>query len=530
MKKRVISILLALLIMIPMVLVPANAFSTISFSKTTKLNTPVTFAATDFTNRVEYGAGETAITHVNILTLPDKGTLKLGGVAVAVPKEISVDLLDTLTFEPQNNFFGDTTFDFTAKNKDGTATNPKSIVTISVSDIVPEAKDLSFSTPRNTSLTENLVGTDEKGRYLSFAIKAQPTTGGTVKKSNGTDEFSLSSGTYQDSPTFVFVPTEDFSGVVTFEYIVKSDDNKYSKPGKVTIYVGGVPTALDQTVNVVRNTPKTITLKSTDPENRTRAYSIITNPKNGTLTPTTTAGQYTYRPNKDYLGSDTFTFRATVTGGTVVSNTATVTINVQKYDIPSFSYADMNNHWAATSANGLAGLGFVVGEKFMYSTGSTVSEKYYFHPEAPITRGEFLLFLTAALKIEPDTSSVSLFNDDVPDWLIGPSNALNKKNIVLGTLVGTKRNLKQGEVLNRLEAMTLIDRSLVAVSKSSTVPTYSDMASVPSWGVQAVKNLTDYGIVQGDTSNNVMPFSPMTRAAAAEMLFKSYKQLVLEAG
>lgn len=528
MKKRVISTLLALLIMIPLVMVPAYAFNTISFTKTTKVNTTLSFTKADFLNRIEPETPtEGAITSVTITDLPALGgTLKLGTLNVSDGQTIDIDVIETLDFVPTPNFIGTATFKYTASIGATAATNvaTPSTVNIVVTDILPIAKDLTFTTGRNTPLTENLVGTDEKNRYLTYSV-TQPATGKVSNPGNTGAVFTNPS----DSPAFVFTPAADETGKVTFTYKVIADDGKESLPGTVTIYVGGAPVANDQTVTVVRNTPKTIKLTSTDPENRLRSYAIVTQPKFGTLTPTAPGSDtLTYRPQKDYLGSDSFTFRVSVASGAIVSAPATITINVEKYAITPIVYADMTNHWGATSAGSLAGLGFVVGEKITYATGTTITDKYYFHPEEKITRGEFLLFLTSVMKIEPDATMSSPFHDNVPDWLLGPSNALNKKNIVEGTLVGTKRLLKQDQVLNRLEAMTLLDRAMTLTSKTNSTPTFVDMAQVPAWGVQAIKNLSDYGIVVGNASNELKPFDPMTRAEAAEMLFKVYKQAVLE--
>jgi len=85
------------------------------------------------------------------------------------------------------------------------------------------------------------------------------------------------------------------------------------------------PVSNNQAVAVNKNTAKTITLTAIDPNNDPLTYSIVTPPAHGTLTGT--APNLIYNPDADYLGPDTFTFKAN--DGTFDSNIATVSITVQ---------------------------------------------------------------------------------------------------------------------------------------------------------------------------------------------------------
>ncbi|WP_405486473.1 FG-GAP-like repeat-containing protein [Streptomyces sp. NBC_00096] len=63
----------------------------------------------------------------------------------------------------------------------------------------------------------------------------------------------------------------------------------------------------------------------TDPDGNTLTASLVTGPTHGTLT-LDTDGSFSYQPAGAYVGSDSFTYKAT--DGTVDSNVATVTISV----------------------------------------------------------------------------------------------------------------------------------------------------------------------------------------------------------
>ena len=86
-----------------------------------------------------------------------------------------------------------------------------------------------------------------------------------------------------------------------------------------------LPVASSQSVNVTKNTPKTISLTASDANGDPLTYSVVNQPTHGTLSGT--APSLTYTPATDYIGTDSFTFKAN--DGKADSNTATVSITVK---------------------------------------------------------------------------------------------------------------------------------------------------------------------------------------------------------
>jgi hypothetical protein len=84
------------------------------------------------------------------------------------------------------------------------------------------------------------------------------------------------------------------------------------------------PTANPQTVAVVQNTPRSVTLTGSDPEGSPLTYTVLTGPTSGTLSGT--PPNLTYTPAPGFLGSASFTFK--VNDGSLDSSPATVTLNV----------------------------------------------------------------------------------------------------------------------------------------------------------------------------------------------------------
>jgi hypothetical protein len=78
-------------------------------------------------------------------------------------------------------------------------------------------------------------------------------------------------------------------------------------------------------------TSSTVTAVDSDIPAQTLTYSVVSGPSNGSLSGfDSSTGAFTYTPNKNYIGSDSFTFKAN--DGVVDSNTATVSITVNAYN------------------------------------------------------------------------------------------------------------------------------------------------------------------------------------------------------
>ena len=92
----------------------------------------------------------------------------------------------------------------------------------------------------------------------------------------------------------------------------------------VDITFDDIPLALDQSLATVEDTPLPITLTANDFFHTTLVWEVLDGPAHGSLSGTEPA--LTYTPNANWNGSDPFTFQ--VTDGSLVSNIATVTIEV----------------------------------------------------------------------------------------------------------------------------------------------------------------------------------------------------------
>ena len=285
-------------------------------------------------------------------------------------------------------------------------------------------------------------------------------------------------------------------------------------------------TAYDEKIEIDKNTILTANFKATSTvPNATLSYLIVEQPAHGTLVHTKESDKsFTYTPDLDYVGTDSFTFK--VSDGTSISNIATIsiTISVPAEEIIPFNYIDMQNHWANYSASHLAARGLIIGEE--------IGSRYYFYPERQMTRADFILFLLAITESNEDATieipKVTFADEkNTPDWLIEAAKLAYAKGIIKGSAEGNKLYLNAYNPLSRKEAVVMIDNVLTLTNSTERL-TYEDTSLIPEWATQAVKNLTAYKIIQGDSENRFSPNKIITRAEAAEMCYKTVKQLESE--
>ena len=254
-------------------------------------------------------------------------------------------------------------------------------------------------------------------------------------------------------------------------------------------------------------------------------YAVTVQPSHGTIVQSGDFGKnYIYTPEEDFTGEDTFSFR--LENGDKFSNAATVTVTITEdtTDVIPFFYIDMQNHWANYSASHLAARGLIIGEE--------IGNRFYYCPEKMMTRGDFMLFLLAITENNLDASvdvEDSLFADKdmLPDWLLEAAKVAYSKGIIKGSSQNGKIYLNLDKNITRAEATVMISNVLDDKSSTENI-TYKDVANIPTWAVNSVKNLSAYKIIQGDSAGTFRPMDILTRAEGAELSFKLLKQLEVD--
>jgi hypothetical protein len=139
------------------------------------------------------------------------------------------------------------------------------------------------------------------------------------------------------------------------------------------------PTATDQSVSVVHNTAKPITLAGTDPEGDALTFAATSTPAHGALSGT--APNLTYTPTAGYSGPDSFTFTAS-DGALSDSGTVTIAVAAPVATVPgaptigsaAAAEGEATVGWTAPASNGGSAI-----------TGYQVTPYANGVPKAPIT-------------------------------------------------------------------------------------------------------------------------------------------------
>ncbi len=212
---------------------------------------------------------------------------------------------------------------YTGANEEG---SPNTfMMAFSVPQQPPSAKDDSATVDEDGEVTLNVLenDTDPEGDSL--------TVSDSTRASNG--QVNCTEG-----GQCTYTPEANFNGEDTFTYTA-SDGNGGTDEGKVNVTVGAVndtPEVRADSYTTDEDAPLTVDapgvlVNDTDVDNDQLTAETLQQPQNGTLT-LDSNGSFTYEPEADFNGEDSFTYEAADGQGGV--NTATVTVTVDPVNDP----------------------------------------------------------------------------------------------------------------------------------------------------------------------------------------------------
>lgn len=262
------------------------------------------------------------------------------------------------------------------------------------------------------------------------------------------------------------------------------------------------PVAEDSALETYKNLPNTGKLKVHDPEEQALTYSVIRQPRRGTVT-VAEDGSFTYTPKKNKVGTDSFTYTATDPAGKV-SREATVTIQIMK---PSNApqYTDTTGTDCRFTAEWMKNTGLFVGEQ----VGGTTC----FQPEKAVSRGEFLTMLVKTLNMKVDENAdFTGFTDEAPNWL--------KPYLAAALRSGMTENWPDSQCFGASQSITGAEAALLvqnALDLSASVTTGKENdGELPVWAEAAVAAMSEQGIA-------LDPLAELTRETASIMLYQISK-------
>ncbi|MFC1610846.1 Ig-like domain-containing protein, partial [Myxococcota bacterium] len=246
---------------------------------------------------------------VSVVSAPGNGALTLNGDG-------------SFAYTPDPDFEGSDSFTYVAN--DGALDSNVATVTITVNAVndAPVAVDDSYSTDEDTPLNVAAPGvlgndSDVDSGSLNAVVVAGPTNGTLTLNADG---------------SFGYTPDLDFNGSDSFTYVANDgalDSNVATVDITVNV-VNDAPVATDDSYSTNEDTPLNVAApgvlgNDSDVDSGSLTAAVVSTPSDGTLT-LNGDGSFTYTPDPDFEGSDSFTYVAN--DGALDSNVATVTITV----------------------------------------------------------------------------------------------------------------------------------------------------------------------------------------------------------
>ncbi|WP_230467776.1 Ig-like domain-containing protein [Lujinxingia vulgaris] len=246
--------------------------------------------------------------------------------------QLTLNADGSFTYSPDANFFGTDTFTYVAT--DGTEDSQPATVTITVNPIndapvaVEDAYEVDEDQTSSVTAEDGVLANDSdiEDDMLGALLIDDVQNGELTLNANG---------------SFIYTPDANFAGTDTFTYVA-FDADEQSNEVMVTLTVNPVndaPVAVDDARTVFEDSPLEIVAPGVlandiDADNDALSAVLGDAPANGDVV-LNADGSFTYTPDANFFGTDTFTYVAN--DGALDSAPATVTITVTAVnDAPFF--------------------------------------------------------------------------------------------------------------------------------------------------------------------------------------------------
>ncbi|PSV27415.1 tandem-95 repeat protein [Photobacterium sp. GB-56] len=245
--------------------------------------------------------------------------------------QVTVNTDGTWTYTPNSDFNGDDSFNVEVSDGNGgtdtitvnVTVNPINDAPVIVDDNNnPLGSDITVTTDEEVAVSGQLSATDADGDSLTFTQSSNPANGQVTVNTDG---------------TWTYTPNSDFNGSDKFDVIV-SDGNGGTDTITVNVTVNPIndapvlvddnndPLGSDITATTDEEVAVSGKLSATDVDGDSLTFTSSTNPTNGTVT-VNTDGTWTYTPNNDFNGDDSFNVEVSDGNGGTDTITVNVTVN-----------------------------------------------------------------------------------------------------------------------------------------------------------------------------------------------------------
>lgn len=264
------------------------------------------------------------------------------------------------------------------------------------------------------------------------------------------------------------------------------------------------PTAEDSELETYRNIANSGPLHARDPENKALTYTLTKEPRHGSVD-IAPDGTFTYTPNKNKIGKDSFQYTVTDSEG-LTSDPATVSIRIKKPSEKE-SFSDMQGREGEYHAIWVREQGLLSGE--------LVAGSLCFRPHQTVSRGEFVVMVMKLFDLEPAEAMASTgFADEAatPTWMQPYLTGAVKTGIVSGIRSEEGLVFRADASITEAEAAVIL-QNLLQFPAGSTRSTTAEV-----WAQQAVSALCQAGVDTLAGSSE-----PLTRLQCSKVLHSAYR-------
>ena len=216
-----------------------------------------------------------------------------------------------LTYTPTAGFVGNDAFVYVVRDSYGDETTAS--VGVSIENIEPVATDDELSFAQNSSVTIDVLANDidAKGDVLEL-VSIDTATNGDAK--------------IEDNKV-VFTPSNGFAGTETLNYTLIDAYGAASQASLTLDITNVIPTANDDSDDVLRNYRVTIDVLANDIDVEGDVLTIqsVSSPQHGSVS--IVDNKVTYQPSTDYVGNDSFGYTAIDSYGASASGFIQITVH-----------------------------------------------------------------------------------------------------------------------------------------------------------------------------------------------------------
>lgn len=212
----------------------------------------------------------------------------------------------TVTYTPSSGYIGSDSFTYEAFSSQ-TGMSSQATVNITIHPPPPVCSNVSASTVENQSVSVSLSCTNSPVAE-TIAVPAHGTIGGSF-------------------PSVIYTPDPGYTGADSFTYSAQNSGG-VSNTATITITITKPPAPVCTNASVSTHANQSVSVNLSCTNSPTSYVILAPAPAHGNvgLTGTPPSETATYTPNGDYLGSDSFSYRACNLGGCSMA-TVTITIN-----------------------------------------------------------------------------------------------------------------------------------------------------------------------------------------------------------